>query len=252
MSQAWNHFLTALMLLTRLPVSRWCSYSPDAVASSVAYFPAVGAVVGLAGALTLGLAAASLPIPIAILISMLTTVLLTGAYHEDGLADAADGIFGGNSPARRMEIMKDSRLGNFGALALWFSLSAKFLLLETLLNKSLISAVMAAFVSHTLARASAVAVLHLQPHVGIDASRSQPFCRRLTRQQLIGALVPPALLAILGFNTVGVPLLAANALLIFLASTFFEKRLGGITGDCLGATVQLSEIISLMVLITKL
>lgn len=251
MLPAWNHFLTAIMLLTRLPVGRWCTYSPAAVAASVAYFPAVGALVGAAGALVLGAAANSLPQKVAILLSMAATVLITGAYHEDGLADAADGVFGGQNPARRLEIMKDSRLGSFGALALWFALTAKFVLLESLLNKGLLFAMSALLLAHALARASAVALLHLQPHVGMDASRSQPFCRQLPRPQFLAALLPPALLAILLFNTAGVPILSANALLVFLASAFFQRRIGGITGDCLGATVQLSEITTLLVLLTK-
>lgn len=251
MPLVWNHFLTAIMLLTRLPVGRWCTYSADAIAASVAYFPAVGAVVGAAGALVLGAAAATLPPKVAILLSMAATVLLTGAYHEDGLADAADGIFGGQNPARRLEIMKDSRLGSFGALALWFGLTAKFVLLESILSRGLPFAMLATFLAHALARASAVALLHLQPHVGLDASRSQPFCRPLPRTQLLSALLPPALLALFFFSTAGVPIISANALLVFLAAAFFQRRIGGITGDCLGATVQFSEITTLLVLLTK-
>lgn len=251
MPRAWNHFLTALMLLTRIPVSRWCVYSPDAVAAAVAYFPAVGAIVGASGAIVLAMAAPSLPGTVAILLSMLTTVLITGAYHEDGLADAADGLFGGSSPTRRLEIMKDSRLGNFGAIALWFGFSAKFYILDSLLNKSLPLVISAIIAGHALARASAVAVMHLQPHVGLDTTRSQPFCRRLNKQQLIGTLLPPALLVVFFFNTAGVPIIAANALCVFLAATFFQRRIGGITGDCLGATVQISEITTLLVLLTR-
>jgi adenosylcobinamide-GDP ribazoletransferase len=252
MSIVWNHFLTAVMLLTRIPVGRWCVHSPEAVAASVIYFPIVGALVGTAGALALGIAISELPGPVAVLLSMLTTVLLTGAYHEDGLADAADGLFGGTTPSRRLEIMKDSRIGNFGAIALWFNLSAKFLLLDSLLSKGLLITMSACVASHSLARASAVAMLHLQPHVGSDSSRSQPFCRRLTQAQLAGSLSPACLLALAFYHTAAVPIIAANALLIFLAARFFQNRLGGITGDCLGATVQISEITTLTLLLGRL
>ena len=149
MNGPWNEFLTALMLLTRAPVSRWCRYSPEEVAASVAFFPAVGALVGCVGATALAMASESLSASVAILVSMLATVLFTGAFHEDGLADAADGLFGGQSPARRLEIMKDSRLGSYGAIALWFSLSAKFLLLQALLAKSLPVTMLAVVLAHT-------------------------------------------------------------------------------------------------------
>ena len=239
------------MLLTRIPVSRWCVYSPEAVAASVAYFPVVGAIVGGTGALTLALAATCLPTKIAVLISMLTTVLITGAYHEDGLADAADGIFGGATPARRLEIMKDSRLGSFGAIALWFGFGVKFCVLESILSKGLPLAVLATVAGHTIARASAVVVMHLQPHVGLDASRSQPFCKRLTSNQLLFATVPPALFILFVFHTAGVPAIAANLLVVFGAASFFQRRIGGITGDCLGATVQVSEATTLLFLLSR-
>ena len=118
MNEGWNHFLTALMLLTRLPVGRWCRYSQEAVASSVCYFPTVGALVGAIGATVLWAAHSAFPAKVAVLLCMLATVLATGAFHEDGLADAADGLWGGGTPQRRLEIMKDSRLGSYGAIAL--------------------------------------------------------------------------------------------------------------------------------------
>jgi adenosylcobinamide-GDP ribazoletransferase len=251
MRHAWNHFLTAVMLLTRLPVSRWCRYSPEAVAASVVYFPAVGGIVGIIGAIALGMTAITLPLKVAVLLSMLATVLITGAFHEDALADAADGLFGGNNPMRRLEIMKDSRLGSFGALALWFALSAKFLLLEALVNKGILLTMTITFAAHGLSRACAVSVMHLQPHVGTDSSRSQPFCRRLTRNQLLVALLPPVCITLLLFNSAGIPVISANVLLIFLSAQFFQRRIGGITGDCLGATVQLSELITLLTLLPK-
>lgn len=251
MPNAWNHFLTAVMLLTRLPVSRWCRYSPEAIAASVVYFPAVGGIVGCIGAIVLGMTAGTLPLKLAVLLSMLSTVLVTGAFHEDALADAADGLFGGTNPTRRLEIMKDSRLGSFGALALWFALSAKFLLLEALLSKSILFAMTASAAAHAISRTCAVSVMQLQPHVGLDSSRAQPFCRRLTRNQLLLALLPPACLTITLFNTAGIPVISANVLLVFLSAQFFQRRIGGITGDCLGATVQTSELITLLMLLPR-
>ena len=179
MKRAFNEFLTALMLLTRIPVGRWCVHSREAVAASVTFFPLVGALVGLVTAAALALGSLALPARFTALVCMLTGVLLTGGIHEDGLADTADGLLGGTTPARRLEIMKDSRLGSFGALALWFALSAKWILLCELLEGGLFLAARATFLAHFLGRAAAVGLLHLQPHVGTDPNRARPFCERL-------------------------------------------------------------------------
>lgn len=242
MKVAFNGFLTALMLLTRVPVGRWCVHSREAVAASIPFFPLVGALVGLVGAAVLMGGSLAFPTKIAALLSMLATVLLTGGIHEDGLADSADGLLGGNSPTRRLEIMKDSRLGSFGALALWFSLSAKLLLLCELLDQGLLAACRATFTAHLLGRAASVGMLHLQPHVGSDPGRARPFCERLSHRQLAAALLPPVAACLALFPLQAVPMIAGVTVLVFVAEGFFERRIGGITGDCLGATVQLTEL----------
>src|SRR6202021_879373 len=96
--------------------------------------------------------------------------------HEDGLADAADGLLGGNDIPRRLEIMKDSRLGTFGALALWFSLTAKLLLLSEVARGNGAFLATAIVVGHTLARGSCVALLGWLPYVRSIQSKSSPFC----------------------------------------------------------------------------
>ncbi len=251
MKDAWNQFLTAVMLLTRLPVGRWCNYSPDAVTASVAYFPAVGALVGLLCAGVLTTAADVFPAKLAVLLSMLAGVLITGAFHEDGLADAADGIFGGRTPFQRMEIMKDSRLGSFGAIAIWFAFSAKFFILEALLAKGVLFAMQAIVCAHAASRAAAVAVMQLQPHVGLDTTRAHPFCRTLSRIQVWGSLAPPAVLALFCFEAATMPVLSCVILVVFFLANFFHRKIGGITGDCLGATVQISELTFLTALLSR-
>jgi adenosylcobinamide-GDP ribazoletransferase len=242
MKAALNHFLTAIMLLTRVPVGRWCAHSQEAVAASVAFFPAVGALVGILAAAVLAAGSSSFPLKLTALLSMLATVLFTGGIHEDGLADSADGLLGGSTPARRLEIMKDSRVGSFGTMALWFALSAKWLLLCELLEGGVLRACRATFLAHLLGRAAAVGMLHLQPHVGTDPSRARPFCEPLPSPKLLAALLPPAAACLLLFPLYGIPMVATVTLLVFGGAHFFEKRIGGITGDCLGATIQLTEL----------
>jgi cobalamin-5'-phosphate synthase (EC 2.7.8.26) len=124
----WNIFLIAVMFLTRLPVGRWVRYEQSLLAHCTVYFPLVGAGVGAFGAGVLWLGAMLVPLPLAVLLSMLSTVLLTGAFHEDGLADSADGFGGASDAARVLEIMRDSRIGTYGAIALWFLLTTKGIL----------------------------------------------------------------------------------------------------------------------------
>ena len=158
-----GRFCAAMMLLTRVPVGAFYRHRAELSAGSVFYFPLVGFLVGLAGAGAALAGLALLPIPAAIVLSMLVTVALTGGFHEDGLADAADGLFGGNDVSRRLEIMKDSRLGTFGALALWFSLTAKLLLLCEVARGGGAALASGIVAGHTLARGSVVALLGWLP-----------------------------------------------------------------------------------------
>jgi adenosylcobinamide-GDP ribazoletransferase len=121
-----NIFLSAIMFLTRLPVGRFHQFREEEVASSTIYFPIVGALIGLAGGLAL-LMSAPLPSFLAVLISMLVTICLTGGLHEDGLADSVDGLIGGHSRQHGLYFLKDSRICAYGSLEFWFTLSGKLI-----------------------------------------------------------------------------------------------------------------------------
>ena len=123
--QQFNIFLGALMFMTRLPVGKGYVFRSEDLPRSAVYFPIVGLMIGLLGGLVLLCAEPFFPPVVAVLFCMGTSVVVTGALHEDGLADAMDGLLGGQEPQRRLEIMRDSRLGSYGAVALWFSLTAK-------------------------------------------------------------------------------------------------------------------------------
>ena len=111
-------FFTALMFFTRLPCPAWVGYSESYLNHSARYFPLVGVIVGGIGGLTFWLAQLIWPPSIAVLLSMLATIAVTGAFHEDGLADSCDGFGGGWGKEQVLAIMKDSRLGTFGAIGL--------------------------------------------------------------------------------------------------------------------------------------
>jgi len=235
-------FCAAVMLLTRLPVGAFYRHRAELSAGSVIYFPLVGFLVGLTGAGAALLGLAFLPVPAAIILCMLVTVAFTGGFHEDGLADAADGLPGGNEVSRRLEIMKDSRLGTFGALALWFSLTAKLFLLCEMARGGGVWLAGGMVVGHTLARGSGVALLGWLPYVRDERSKSSPFCAGIPMSRLAAALIfPLAVAALLPGGRGAVCVLMAVALTL-AAGSYFKTKIGGITGDCLGAANQIVEL----------
>ena len=239
-----NSFLGAVVFLTRIPVSRFYDFQRDNLSRSVIYFPIVGMFVGLAGGIVLTAGHLFLPALIAVLLCMAATVAMTGGIHEDGLADAADGLFGGQNASRCLEIMKDSRLGTFGALALWFSLTGKLLLLYTLLERSVWLAFAAIVMANTLGRGACVALLYFYPYVRVEESKAKPFGDSVTRGQLLPALAFPAALAFALMGRAAASCVLAAVLVTGLAGIYFKRKIGGVTGDCLGATNQLVELAS--------
>jgi adenosylcobinamide-GDP ribazoletransferase len=243
-------FLAAVMFLTRVPVGNAREFRLEDLASSAIYFPVVGALVGLTGGIVL-LMSYAVPSFVAVLICMLVTLCITGGLHEDGLADCADGLVGGQDPQRRLEIMKDSRIGAYGALALWFSLTAKLVLIQSLLAVSVVTAVLSVVVAHSLGRASTVALLAGLPYVRKEESKSSPFGNKITLTQLAIGLVFPFILSVGLLHLHGLVCLVAASAVALACGFHFKRKIGGITGDCLGATnqlVELSTYLSLVVL----
>lgn len=242
-------FLAAVMFLTRLPVGRFHQFRDEDLASSAIYFPVVGALIGLAGGLAL-LASTVLPSLVAVLLSMLVTICLTGGLHEDGLADSADGLMGGLDAQRRLEIMKDSRIGTYGALALWFSLTAKLALVQSLLAVNLQTAFKASVIAHSLGRAATVALLAGLPYVRAEYSKSSRFGNKVTLGQLAIVLVFSTVLSLLVLGLQGALSIAGAAAVTFLCGLYFKSKISGITGDCLGAANQLVELSAYLSLVT--
>lgn len=236
-------FLTALGFFTRVPVPAWVPWSAERQHQAMRYFPLVGLVVGGAGAAVCLVLAQVLPPTLAVLLSLAATVRLTGALHEDGWADSCDGLGGGWDRAQILAIMKDSRIGSYGTLGLVLMLLARAAALVELGRDEIASTALALLVAHPLSRLAATAVLHRLPYVRTDAdARSAALVRPL----------PPAALALAGVcGLVPLLLLPAPAALAAVltvsvvtlwAARLFLRRLGGCTGDLLGATQQLAEL----------
>ena len=237
-----EYFFGALRFFTRLPVPAWVGHSEERLNRATRYFPAVGLLVGLIAAFVWVLTSLFWPKPVALLLSLGTTLLVTGAFHEDGLADMTDGFGGGWEKARILEIMKDSRIGSFGAIVLMMTLLGRFMLLLELPDDWIVVALLAA---HAVSRFAAVVLMRLLDYVRDDAlAKAKPLATRIMNRDFYiagaTALLPCLPLLFLFGKLVFALLLVA--IVAFWLKRFFHSWLGFYTGDCLGATQQLAEL----------
>lgn len=231
---------TGLAFCTRLPIR-----SPGSSLAQAAWtFPVVGALVGLGGALVFWLSnVLSLPPLIAASLAVAATAVLTGCLHEDGLADTVDGFGGGRDAARSLEIMRDSRIGTYGVVALILSFLLRVGALASLAASG--PAALALIAAHGGARAGLPAFMRAVPPAradGLSASAGTPTAGAATASALLG------LLAMVLFLGVGAGLLAALLVLVGLVAMarLAQKKIGGQTGDVLGAAEQTGEILILL------
>ncbi len=254
--QALRHYLLAVQFFTRIPitgrVAQWVGYSPAMLRASAAHFPGIGCLAALlAAAVYAALHGALAPNPLAPAVAAvfctIATVLMTGGFHEDGLADVADGLGGAASRERALDIMKDSRIGAFGAMALVLALLAKLSLLALLGAHSLPAAVAALVGAHVLSRFWPLLIVRNLPHVGDTArSKSKALADQISGRALLAAglwcFMP---LALVGYALPALYLIASvlvSGVAAAWMARWFARRLQGFTGDCLGATQQVSEI----------
>ena len=241
-------FFTALMFLTRVPCPRWVGHTPDLLARSTTWFPAVGLLVGLCGALVYRGAALGWPPLVAATLAVGATVWLTGAFHEDALADACDGFGGGWEPDQVLAIMKDSRIGSYGAVGLGLALVARAAALAGLEPALAARALVA---GHVLGRWSSLPLIWRYRYVRESGAKSRPFAASVTPLRLAAgsALALAIVAATLATRPTAAALVLAAALAVTaLAGRYFRRRIGGITGDCLGAANQLVELAAYLVL----
>ena len=233
-------FLCALQFLTRLPVPHLPDFETDWITRSAKYFPVAGQLVGglCAGVLVVASSLWSGTLPA--LLAVAVGVLITGAFHEDGLADTADGLGGGKNPAQRLAIMKDSRIGTYGTLAIIFCISIKVMAFASF---EVQTAIIILIASHGAGRAAAVMVMFLVPYAGDpETAKAKPAAVGVTKAEclLVFALGLWPLLLL----SVDQALLSLAACCVFagLVALVARRLIGGYTGDVLGATEEVFEI----------
>ena len=231
-------FLGALRFFTRLPVPGALGQDAPALARAMRYFSAVGLIVGAIAGLAFAITTFFWPKTLAVLAAMATAILITGALHEDGWSDTVDGLGGGRDKESALSIMRDSRIGTFGAVGLILLLLVRFF---ALIEIDMLLVPVAMIAAHAVSRFCSTVVFHRLDYARTDG-KAGPFTDKLGKSDLIfagvAALLPVLLLP---------PGQSFPALLLAAAATYWlmrqcSRRIGGYTGDCLGAIQQLAEV----------
>jgi adenosylcobinamide-GDP ribazoletransferase len=270
MTRFFRHYLLAVQFFTRIPVTgrlaKWVGFSPAMLRASAAHFPGVGWLVGGLVAAFTALLSEGLPDTaysplVAAALGTAFGVLITGAFHEDGLADVADGLGGTQERDRALIIMKDSHVGAFGAISVVLVLLTKVSLLALLGSISSVVLCSALFLGHVVSRTWPLLLIHLMPHVG-DAvgSKSKPLADQISKASLLAAFIwlvmalVVLVCALIGFDLIAIDddwkvlavalsaALASSGVAFLVMWRWFWMRLQGFTGDCLGTTQQVCEV----------
>jgi adenosylcobinamide-GDP ribazoletransferase len=231
-----------LAFYTRLPVS---ASGERNFADAQWAAPVAGGAVGLIGGFVFLVANfLDLPPTVSAALALVSTIAVTGALHEDGLSDTADGFGGGKTRERKLEIMRDSRIGTFGASALVFSILLRWSALAALATPWLVFCTLVA--AHAASRAMMPAFLRAVAPARVDGLAANAGEIPNVVVYLAGAIAAALLLFTLGF-TATVLSAAVLALLFFAMRLLCDRQIGGQTGDVLGAVEQLSEIAILLI-----
>jgi len=233
-------FFTALMFYTRIPCPGWVKHDPDYLNQATKYLPLIGWIVGGSAALAFYLSATLFPKSIAIIASIAASIFITGGFHEDGLADVGDGFGGGWTRKKILEIMKDSRIGTFGALAIGLALALKFFSLMEIPSYYI---PIVLIIGHSMSRTASVVVVYFYEYArSNESSKSKPVAKGTGKIALIIALVVGLLPLSLLKTPLALTICIPPLIVMIGMAHYFNRWIGGYTGDCLGAIQQISEL----------
>lgn len=258
MKKELHIFFMALLFYTRIPCPKSINHHPDYLNKASRYFPVIGWIVGGISFLIYFLSTFVFSNEIAIVLSMIASILVTGAFHEDGFADVCDGFGGGWTKEKILLIMKDSAIGAYGAIGLVLLFLLKFQSLVQLTNSTQIPdfgfgywnlniGILLLFISaHALSRLAAISIVFTHEYSREDAtSKSKPIAQNYTWREVVGAfffgLLPLLIFSLFYWQMLFVVI--PVFLFRFFLARYFQKWIGGYTGDCLGATQQVCEVV---------
>ncbi len=237
--------LAALQFLTLLPIKR--SFASEQIGRSTAYFPVVGLFIGLVLAAFNYILNLLFPASVVNIILVISMALLSGGLHLDGLADTLDGMAGHRTPEQRLEIMRDSRIGGFGALGLALFLIAEYVTLNSIPAGWMPHALI---LSSVLSRWAMVTAIFVYPYAR-PAGLGNAFKKAVNWQHFFLATIVALALAVILFKIAGLVIMAAVWIILSLIATYLKKQLRGLTGDTYGAINELAAI-SVLLMVSML
>ncbi|MEX2233750.1 MAG: adenosylcobinamide-GDP ribazoletransferase [Cyclobacteriaceae bacterium] len=246
-------FLTAVMFYTRIPCPKWIDHDPTYISLATRYIPLIGWIIGSIYAMAIVLLSQIVPVSLSVMLALCISILLTGAFHEDGFADVCDGFGGGWSKEKILLIMKDSRIGTYGVVGVLMILGIKVLATYELSTNTVdvINLFLIIVSSHTLSRMMAVVVIRFQKYAREegDASKAKPVASGINGPSFVIALliaVLPLFLLVIRTQVLWISALVPMFAMTIYLMRYFKRWIGGYTGDCLGAVQQVNEVVFLL------
>ncbi|WP_238882207.1 adenosylcobinamide-GDP ribazoletransferase [Clostridium sp. YIM B02551] len=239
-----KNFILILQFMTRIPININLKVERENFQKGVAFFPLVGLIVGVLEAAIFYIGSRVFPFNISIFITVISHVVITGAIHIDGLGDTIDGIFSGRSKEKILEIMKDSRVGTFGALGIIFLIVGK---ISTLSSINPIEVYKGIILAPIISRTLITLLMYKRKYAREKEGMGDLFIGVLEKKNFVIALLTGiTLISIIGRKK-GVILLIICFFFTILFRNYIEKRIGGVTGDILGASVELNELLVFLI-----
>lgn len=246
-------FFTAVMYYTRIPMPGWVTHDPTFLSLATRYVPVIGWIVGGAYSAVIVVAMVLFPEWISVLLGVVTSVLLTGAFHEDGFADVCDGFGGGWTKEKILTIMKDSRVGTYGVVGVVLILTIKVATTVELVGMTNSQLATMLIASHSVSRLMSASIICFSTYAREDLdAKAKPVATGFSIGGWLVAIVfaaIPLMLFMLQTHWFYVLVLVPMILVTLYLSRYFTKWIGGYTGDCLGATQQVNEVVFLLSLL---
>lgn len=238
-----KNFILMLQFFTRIPININLEVKEEEFPKGIVYFPLVGLVIGLIDAISFVIFYKAINSITAIILMVLTNIMITGALHLDGLADTCDGIFSSRKKDKMLEIMKDSRLGTNGAVAIFFDLALKIALLVAIPVKFIIPIIIA---SNVLSRTMLVLICKVGTYARPEGGLGNLFIGKISKVTMVIAIVIGTILSLLLLGKATIIILPVIIGATLIINRYISSKIGGITGDVLGATNELMEILILL------